>query len=251
MARLLVLCALAVACKPKEGKSCKVPGDRHCSDELNELVCQSGTWQSFPCRGPAGCAKQGDGIWCDVSVGREGDQCPLEDEKRQTCSDDHKLRLTCTAGAYVGNKCVGIGCTQEDNGKVKCDLGEPELGASCDPATARTTCGMDRKSHIRCNADHRWAVERICRGPSGCQRLAVNESQVCDITLAEVGDPCRVDEASRIVCSVDKKSKLGCKNGKWAVEEACAKPCAYEDGTITCDPLTGCVMIPTGASCGK
>src|SRR5258706_282261 len=181
---LLFMCAL-VGCKAKEGKECKVPGDRACSDELNVLVCQDGTWKSFPCRGAAGCNKQGDGVWCDVSVGKEGDQCPTEDEKRQTCSDDHKSRLTCTAGTYVGNKCVGVGCTQEDNGKVKCDLGQPELHTVCNPETDRTTCGTDRKSHIRCNAEHRWIVERICRGPSGCQKLAVNESQVCDIPIAE------------------------------------------------------------------
>lgn len=250
MFRFALLVLFALSCRPKEGKSCKTPNDKACADSLNELVCEDGTWKSFPCRGVAGCTKQGDGIWCDVSVGQEADQCPHEDEKRQTCSDDHKARLTCTGGAYLATKCVGIGCTVEDNGKVKCDTGQPDLGSPCDPAKDRATCGMDRKSHIHCTSEHRWAVERICRGPSGCQKLAVNESQVCDLTLAEVGDACRVEEASRIVCSVDKKAKLGCKAGKWAVEETCAKPCAYDDGTITCDPLTGCVMIPTGATCG-
>lgn len=114
---LLVL-LLAASCKPKEGKSCKMPNDKACIDPLNELVCEDGTWKSFPCRGPAGCTKQGDGIWCDVSLSNADDQCPHEDEKRQACSDDHKSRLTCTAGTYVATKCVG--CSVDNDGKVKC-----------------------------------------------------------------------------------------------------------------------------------
>src|SRR5439155_21482798 len=108
-----------------------------------------------------------------------------------------------------------------------------------------------RKSQIRCGTNHRWAVERVCRGPSGCQRLAVNESQTCDVTFADVGDLCRIDEESRLTCSTDKKSKLGCSSGKWKVEEACPKGCNSEDATVTCDSMTGCVMVPKGASCTK
>jgi hypothetical protein len=250
--RWALLLILIASCKPKVGATCKSQGDRACADESTVIVCQGGTWASFPCRGASGCSKQGDGVFCDVANGKVGDPCPNEDEKRQTCSDDHKSRLTCMAGKYVGDSCIGVGCMQSDDGKVTCDLGQPELGTTCDATKDRATCGRDHKSHIHCDAStHKWTVERICRGPSGCQRLSVNEQQVCDITLADVGDPCRIDEASRTVCSSDRKAKLGCKDGKWSVESACAQPCGYDDGTVTCDPLTGCVMIPTGASCGK
>lgn len=237
------------SCKPKAGATCKLPGDRACAGDTTELVCQSGAWAAFPCNN--GCKKQGDGVFCDVGLANENDPCPKEDEKRKTCSVDHKSRLTCTDGKYVARKCVGMGCALDDDGKVTCDIGEPELGTPCDPGKDRATCGLDRKSQIRCGSDHRWAVERVCRGPSGCQRLSVNESQTCDITFADVGDACRIDEESRVTCSSDQKAKLGCSGGKWKVEATCAKPCSSDDATVTCDPMTGCVMVPSGASCGK
>lgn len=242
--------ALALSgCTPKAGSGCKVDGDRRCADGATMLVCQSGSWSAFSCPGPAGCAKHGDGLSCDVAGVAAGSACPKGDEKRRTCSADGKSRLTCEGGSYAARPCVG-GCAIEDE-HVRCDLGEPEIGAQCNPSKDATVCGRDGKSHIGCDATSHWSVERTCRGPSGCKSLQALERATCDVTLSEVGDPCRVDEASRTVCSVDRRSLLGCKSGTWQVESTCTKgKCVYEDATVDCDPLRGCVMIPKGAACG-
>jgi len=247
--RAWFVCIALIACRPKAGATCKTEGDRACADEKTELVCQSGAWAAFPCA--KGCRKQGDGIFCDVGLANAGDPCPKEDEQRKTCTPDHQSRLTCTGGKYVARKCVGVGCAIDDDGKITCELGEPEIGTPCDPDKDRATCGVDRKSQIHCTAEHRWAVERICRGPSGCQKLAIDDPLTCDITFAEVGDACRIEEQSRTTCSVDKKATLGCSDGKWKIESTCTKPCTWDDATVLCDARTGCVMAPIGVACGK
>jgi len=121
------------------------------------LVCQSGAWKSFACRGLGGCSKYG--VWCDVANGTEGDRCPNEDEKRRLCSDDHRSRLTCSGGKYVASRCVGIGCTI-DEGKVTCELGEhssarrairrrtARRAASTERATSGGGPPMDRRTHL-------------------------------------------------------------------------------------------------------
>ncbi len=100
----------------------------------------------------------------------------------------------------------------------KCTSGQ----ASCaDPAGA-LICGSDSK-----------LATMPCRGPKGC--AATSQSLLCDNSFARENDTC--NEPDDFACSIDKKSALTCKGGKFVVGETCkgTHGCEVKGDKITCD----------------
>jgi hypothetical protein len=89
------------------------------------LVCDGGKLAAASsCRGPGGCQVERDThrVDCDDSVAAEGDPC--DQEKRITCSGDHKSELVCGGGRYAKKRdCRRTDCRLEgtERSELFCD----------------------------------------------------------------------------------------------------------------------------------
>src|SRR5262249_39564588 len=154
--------------------------------------------------------------------------CVRADE--YVCQDDTTM-LECHRGAWAAHTCRGEhGCTKDVG--IVCDEGPAKIGDPCVRDTDYA-CTADRSASLRC-VDRKWALLSNCRGTAGCTPTRVNVS--CDETAAIEGEAC-----SRLApnsCSVDKKAKLACKDGTWALTRVCLGPggCATASvDRLTCD----------------
>lgn len=109
MPRLLIavvsLAALLSCGPPDASDPCDQPGFI-CADNDTALECRSGAdselrWVELPCRGPGGCAKQGDTVSCDVSANVEGDACASTAEGDGLCAEGGTAVLTCVRGVLT------------------------------------------------------------------------------------------------------------------------------------------------------
>jgi len=226
----VVLVALA-GCKTKPGDSCR-PGTAECLDRATELACQTGKYIAAPCKGPDGCTQKASVITCDVSANAAGDVCSTDDEGKGACGADLKTQVICRAGKYEVHPCRGpAGCKPTASGS-DCDL---SLGEEGDPCAAGEVCSVDRRTLLTCR-EGKFVPSARCRGPDGCKDLG-NNQLVCDISLALEDDPCA---SAGGACSVDRKSLLRCKDGKFVLDSRCRGPegCSNRDGELTCDMST-------------
>jgi hypothetical protein len=91
------------------------------TDGLTEVVCDpSGRFRPADiCRGPKACHVADDRVYCDRTLGREGELCrPLDNH---TCSEDGSAELKCSAELrWVRQRaCPSTGCNIQ-NGQVFC-----------------------------------------------------------------------------------------------------------------------------------
>ncbi len=105
---------VAISTPRKAGDPCTTAGF-DCEGAAVALECQATVWVGLPCRGPAGCAKSGGLVTCDVSRNLAGDRCASTAEGRGTCTVDGKGTLECRSGTLVKtnscSSCVVMGDT--------------------------------------------------------------------------------------------------------------------------------------------
>lgn len=95
------LSLLATACgSPKAGDTCDTTGFL-CESKTVALECKVGAWVSLPCKGPGGCAREGDTVKCDMSLNVEGDECASSAEGKGLCTSDGLATLECRDGKLV------------------------------------------------------------------------------------------------------------------------------------------------------
>lgn len=106
---------------------------------------------------------------------------------------------------------------------------KPKAGDKCDKG--RATC-LDPHTELECQAGK--FVAGACRGPRGC--LVSSGVQTCDISANVPGDPCSTDDEGVAQCASDKKSRLVCKGGRYALER-CRGPqgCTESGEKVDCD----------------
>jgi hypothetical protein len=137
-----------------------------------------------------------------------------------TCVDA-KTAVVCD-GALATYGCLGPkGCTGKAGAGV-CDDSIGVEGAAC--RYVKSACTSDRGVMLKC-VDGKFMKEDACRGPEGCVPMGGAGAR-CDMRFAVAGDRCSVNGA--VVCSLDKKDQLLCKNGAFVVRRACrgAKGCS-------------------------
>jgi hypothetical protein len=220
------LFALLFACgKPKAGESCS-SGRVACQDPATELVCQDGKFMAAPCKGAKGCTVSGGTQSCDISANGAGDPCPPASEGNAACSPDKAQMVVCRSGKYQLETCRGPkGCTSAA-GRVECDTSLQNEGDTCTPDESYA-CTVDKKKALVCKSG-KFVFYTHCRGAKACERTG-REVQ-CDRGRQEIGDPCL--KAGDHECSVDEKSLLACKDGRWALDKKCK--CESHDDRVGC-----------------
>lgn len=226
--------ALLGGCRkaPEPGQACQAQGEAVCKDKTTFLECEGGKWQSVSCRGPDGCQTQGNVVRCDESLAQQGDPCGAREGEHFSCGTDKKSELKCKDGTWqLVAKCAGPKGCEAQGMFVKCDQSVANEGDPCEPGTSGESfaCTADKKAELKCDGG-KWKLFSKCQGPKACevQGLFVK----CDNTVAAVGDPCSKDGDP--ACSLDGKSIVECKGGKYAVAQACAGSCKVDGMFIKC-----------------
>ena len=200
-------------------------GTGSCRGTGKWVSCQDGHYTVLDCRGKKGCQQTGKTSTCDQSVVDEGDACSEDDTA--SCSESASEQLTCKKGK-MGSPipCRGpLKCHVSDDGKKNlCDQSLVKEGDACTGDGG--ACSLDGGATMHCT-NGKYVASHVCRG-GGC---ATKDTVVAcaDMGLAEPGDPCHGEVAA---CSVDHKSFLDCKSGKFAVTRKCN--CATENGSVQC-----------------
>jgi hypothetical protein len=74
-----------------------------CNDNVTAMECVLQKWVSLPCRGPTGCARDGNTIKCDMSANQEGDACASSAVGQGLCTADGTATLECRNDPMTGN----------------------------------------------------------------------------------------------------------------------------------------------------
>jgi len=164
----------------------------------------------------AGCCKTSAGSSC-------------LDEGTAEC--DGARMLMCKSHKWEVVSCAGPkGCSQSGR-FVDCDETVATVGMPCSvEPDSYSSCSTDHKTQLKCDVGF-WREDIPCRGPKGC---VVSKRFVdCDDSLALVGDACEPDG---LACSVDSKSVLTCRGGKYALDETCSPGrCTIRGTTVGCE----------------
>lgn len=215
---LLFATPLIVACGKRPGGSCK-GAESTCLDKKTAIVCRRGTFAEVACAGPMGCSKYEDHANCDTSLASASAPCMGEDDE-YSCSPDKKRALVCKGDRFEPYlECRGpSGCSILGR-TVSCDTSVAATGDPCKTQGA-VACGEDQRHMLACR-DGRFALQRYCRGPSGC--VLKGDTPSCDETLSLAGDPCGVP--GQVVCAVDKTMELVCQGGVFTPSLKCKNAC--------------------------
>jgi hypothetical protein len=229
---LLLAMLLVMGCgkaKAKVGDKCD-NGARACVDAQHALYCANGAFQADTCKGPKGCLEDKGQATCDITGNTDGDPCPMALDGFSVCRSDRKTRAMCKGGKYVVEACKGEdGCTTEQVGLAKCDKGNPDPGEACTSDPRLQFCAAGKKAALTCK-DGKYALAQKCPGPLGC-REQTGGAVACDPNGEfAVGDACYFIS---MACSLDHKTLLSCKDGKFAVESDCPGEAQCTD--VVCD----------------
>lgn len=162
MGLLAALLASPLACdklqKPKAGATCATQDEADCKDGTTIITCDQGKYIEYPCKGPAGCKKEGVLVKCDESLGDVDASC--SHDGNYACSADSTAQLVCTDRKWVLSRdCRGPNKCKPEGLYVKCDQTIAEVGDTCDGDAA--ACSVDQKSVLEC-ADKKYAVKQKC-----------------------------------------------------------------------------------------
>jgi hypothetical protein len=111
--------AQTVHCDAAAGDPCLNETSGHCADATNALQCTNGHYRAVPCRGPNGCADDGQQFHCDASQDQVGDACLAASDGKFICTTDGKQELICQSGTWQVSKACASGCSVQ-SGKVLC-----------------------------------------------------------------------------------------------------------------------------------
>ncbi len=230
----LSLVGLALlACKQKKasaGDPCKAEAQPTCQDERSLLACRSNKLVAVPCNGPGGCTPQKPAASCDISGNQTGDTCPVGAES--VCSADGRSIVECDNGQARRRGCEGPKGCRVEAGAAKCDGSIGQIGDYC-PKNGTFACTTDQKSRLTCK-NNKLVHELYCRGEKGCSIDAEKNLVFCDTRVAWIGDPCTEDRGA---CTMDGKSSLKCKNGRFAFSARCnadRRGCYWEKDKLNC-----------------
>ncbi len=236
IALVLVVVSLTVAaaaCKkpPTPGATCSTKGEVQCLDKTTGALCVGGKWESVTCEGPTGCMSVAGSGSCTHHNYAVGEGC-LKEGKPE-CSGDRKSMLKCENAHWkLVNTCAGsLGCVSNAAG-TKCDLGAATDGSACTKENeGNASCTPDAKSLLLCKGG-KMTIGAQCKGIHGCRQLGTKLD--CDETIGELGDVCDSSEyEGKFACSVDKKTRLVCKNNKFVKDKSCK--CSVLIDKVNCD----------------
>ncbi len=159
---LSLMLASPAACdkygKPKAGETCSTQDQADCKDDKTIVTCDQNKYIEYPCKGPAGCKKEGVLVKCDESFGDVDDACSLNGN--YTCASDGTAQLICTDRKWVlSRNCRGPNKCKPEGLQVKCDQTLAEVDDVCDANTA--ACSVDGKTVLECT-DKKFAVKHKC-----------------------------------------------------------------------------------------
>jgi hypothetical protein len=190
--------------------------------------------------GIASVAVMGAALGCDP---KPGSPCT---EKQGRCADKTSM-IICNGEKWVLEPCRGPRGCYSELGAQSCDHDVVVAGDACVGRDEdQSGCSEDGKTYLECDGSTFVPVS-ACRGPGGCYRREGSTGRTCDGNTFEVGDRCRASSAERNYrCSVDRKAKLRCIDGKAAMDEPCLGPkgCFIENDALMCDNSVGKVGDP-------
>ena len=157
-----------------------------------------------------------------VSAGckpKVGDSC---EAGKSACADE-KNELACQGGKFIQAPCKGPkGCAVEGS-TLTCDISANAAGDVCSTGDdGHAMCGTDKKSIVICKGG-KYIVES-CLGPEGCK--SDGGKSTCDSSIAKPGESCQGDTHA---CSVDKKTSMQCKGGKYVKKSDCKRCTPFLD----------------------
>lgn len=160
-------------------------------------------------------------------------------EGTESCLDE-KRALACHGGKWEEMPCRGAkGCLAAGGGDV-CDQSVAEPNDTCN-VVDDNVCASDKRTMMACK-NHRWTVTQTCLGAKGCSVAA--RIVKCDNSLANAGDTCTEEDDH--ACTVDGKSALVCRGGKFIDAGPCkgGQGCRVTGDKIACDDTAGSVGEP-------
>lgn len=171
---------------------------------------------------------------CKPKVGRK-----CSPEGKEVCAGKGGA-LLCLDGKWTPMPCRGgKGCSGE-GATVECDQSVARAQEACHLESA-LTCAEDKRSTLTCKGNT-WAASEVCGGPQGCQSVA--HGATCDSSIAHEGDKC-THQGSQ-ACSQDKRSRMVCNGGKFALAEHCRGEggCKSTGRRVLCDNSLAVVSEP-------
>jgi len=166
---------------------------------------------------------------------KPGKSCDAKD--RPTCLDPQTL-LDCRDGTWVAAPCLGPQGCQSTPDDFACDTSFSKVGDTCSKdKDTHYACSTDKKDQLRCNRG-KWVSIAQCTKDPGCSPTNIINS--CPGAVSKEGDDCYVGSDPKkksYTCSIDKKSALICREGKWKATEQCLGKdgCDSSLFTVKCD----------------
>ena len=161
---LAMLLVLPLACdrgfgKPKVGDTCSTQDQADCKDETTIVTCDQGKYIEYPCKGPAGCKKEGRARQMRRVARRPGRRLQ---PRRQLHLRLRPQRPARVQGAQVGDEQPlprPPTSARPKDPYVKCDQTVAEVGDACENKAA--ACSVDGKSVLEC-AEKKFAAKQKC-----------------------------------------------------------------------------------------
>jgi hypothetical protein len=212
----------------------------------NQVVCGMDNKSKLRCEVENGvgklsfvsrCSKDGCSVddkgsaHCNDPFAKVGDPCKINpaqnDRANGACNEDFKSELRCKDGKMaLTHACRGEqGCVPLTTGPW-CDRSTAILGDGCDPNTPEfsVACESSHEQMLTCNVGKLSKTVR-CGGEGKCYVRTYGQDGFshyqaeCDQSLAEVGEDC-IKEGG-FACDGEKKSRLVCQGGKFALDRKC------------------------------
>jgi len=167
------------------GDGCNQIDDSACTeDKKSAVVCRAHKFVvSQSCRGPRGCAMNGDHATCDHALAEPGDLCATAGDT--ACQNNRSALLRCVDGTFqASNGCRGAKhCTliekpDESSQQFECDDALTEVGDACED-NGELSCSVDHKTLNVCQA-HRITVSKACPGSRACSWSGAAARFDCD-----------------------------------------------------------------------
>lgn len=143
---------------------------------------------------------------------KAGATCKVE--TKEICTGD-KAALVCHDGKWEEMSCRGATGCVKNGAEGVCDQSVAAENDVCNVA-GDFVCGADKKEMLECKKNH-WGLAQRCLGERGC--TLEQKKVACDNSVAAVGDVCL--EEDDYACSVDKKSALVCRSGRFSLASNC------------------------------
>lgn len=207
-------------------------------DGRGRSVCQ---WQRAPgtCFVNGVCATPGEarpGSACEVCDPATPDRWTLLPDDTPCTADACLEAATCRLGVCVGTP-------------RPCEDDNPCTRDGCDPATG---CSFTPLIGYSCDDEVRCTLDDRCDSRGEC----VGTPRTCDD-----GDPCTLDDCNEVTgCTHTPTEGTPCDDGNACTVALCrgggcvaVRPETCDDGNVctldTCDPIAGCVHLPTLSPC--